>query len=293
MRPLLLAVAVIAAVSGINAQAKPPAEIMPVLPPPAMADVAQSAAESPIDRILAGDWRSDGNKARDQYRHPRETLAFFGVTPNQTVIEIWPGGGWYAEVLAPLVRDGGSYIGAIPAPAKTGDSGARTERDNQKLRDLFAARSDVFGKAKLIEVDKDAPVLGAANSADVVLTFRNAHNWVMAGNEQVMFKAFFDVLKPGGTLGLVDHRAKPDQPPAEMKSSGYLPEAYVIKLATAAGFELAEKSEINANPRDTKDYPDGVWTLPPTLAKGDQDRAKYLAIGESDRMTLRFTKPVK
>jgi predicted methyltransferase len=293
MRPLLLAVAVIAAVSGINAQAKPPVEIMPVLPPPAMADVAQKAAESPIDRILAGDWRSDGNKARDQYRHPRETLAFFGVTPNQTVIEIWPGGGWYAEVLAPLLRDGGRYTGAIPAPAKTGDSGARTERGNQKLRDLFAARGDVFGKTRLVEVDKDAPVLGAANSADVVLTFRNAHNWVMAGNEQAMFKAFFDVLKPGGTLGLVDHRARPDQPPAEMKSSGYLPEAYVIKLATAAGFELAEKSEINANPRDTKDYPDGVWTLPPTLAKGDQDRAKYLAIGESDRMTLRFTKPAK
>lgn len=284
MRPFLLAVAVIAAVSGINAQAKPPSEIMPVLPPPAMANGSQTASESAIDRILAGDWRSESNKARDQYRHPRETLAFFGVTPHQTVIEIWPGGGWYAEVLAPLVRDGGSYVGAIPAPAK---------RNNQKLRDLFAARGDVFGKAKLIEVEIDAPVLGAANSADVVLTFRNAHNWVMDGNEQAMFKAFFAVLKPGGTLGLVDHRAKPDQPPAEMKTSGYLPEAYVIQLATAAGFELAEKSEVNANPRDTKDYPDGVWTLPPRLAKGDQDRAKHLAIGESDRMTLRFTKPAK
>ncbi|MBP8098410.1 MAG: methyltransferase, partial [Arenimonas sp.] len=130
-------------------------------------------------------------------------------------------------------------------------------------------------------------------SADVVLTFRNVHNWVMDGNEQVMFKALFAVLKPGGTLGVVDHRANPDQPPAEMQSSGYLPEAFVIALATGAGFELAGKSEINANPLDTKDYADGVWTLPPRLAKGDVDRAKYLAIGESDRMTLRFTKPAK
>jgi predicted methyltransferase len=124
-----------------------------------------------------------------------------------------------------------------------------------------------------------------------VLTFRNAHNWVMAGNEQAMFKAIFAVLKPGGTLGLTDHRAAADQPPAEMKSSGYLPEHYVIALAEGAGFELVGKSEINANPADTKDYAEGVWTLPPTLNQGDKDRAKYLAIGESDRMTLKFRKP--
>ena len=159
------------------------------------------------------------------------------------------------------------------------------------MRALFAKRPDVFGKAKLLEAGSAAPVLGEANSADVVLTFRNAHNWVMDGNEKAMFKAMFDVLKPGGTLGVVDHRAKPDQPAEEMKKSGYLPEAYVIALGEAAGFKLAAKSEVNANPRDTKDYPDGVWTLPPRLAKGDVDRAKYLAIGESDRMTLRFVKP--
>ena len=296
MRSLLLAAAVIAAVASAGSQTKEPsAPVMPVLPPPPMMAVNQAAVVSPFDQVLAGDWRSETNKARDKYRHPRETLAFFGVAPNQNVIEIWPGGGWYAEVLAPLLRDGGSYTGVIPDPAKAGDAAAQagTARNNQKLRDLFAARSDVFGKTKLLEVDGAAPVFGAPASADVVLTFRNAHNWVMDGNEQAMFKAFFAVLRPGGTLGVVDHRARPDQPAAEMKTSGYLPEAYVIELATAAGFELAEKSEINANPRDSKDYPGGVWTLPPRLAKGELDRAKYLAIGESDRMTLRFTKPAK
>ena len=296
MRPLLLAVAIFAAVLAGASQAKEQAAPnMPVLPPPPMVPVDQAGAASPLDNILAGDWRSDTNKARDKYRHPRETLAFFGVDPTRKLIEIWPGGGWYAEILAPLLRDKGQYIGVIPDAAKAGDEKAQAyaERNNKKLRDLFAARSDVFGKATLVEVNSASPVLGPPGSADVVLTFRNVHNWVMDGNEQVMFKALFAVLKPGGTLGVVDHRARPDQPPAEMQSSGYLPEAYVIALATGAGFELAGKSEINANPLDTKDYADGVWTLPPRLAKGDVDRAKYLAIGESDRMTLRFTKPAK
>ena len=295
MRPLLLAVAIVAAVCATASPAKEPTvPNMPVLPPPPMAPADQAVAASPLDNILAGDWRSESNKARDKYRHPRETLEFFGVTPTQHVIEIWPGGGgWYAEILAPLLRDGGSYIGVVPDPSKAGDGADYASRNNKKLRDLFAARSDVFGKATLVEVNSASPVLGPPESADVVLTFRNVHNWVMDGNEQVMFKALFAVLKPGGTLGVVDHRASADQPPAEMKTSGYLPEEYVIALATGAGFELAAKSEINANPLDTKDYPDGVWTLPPRLAKGDVDRAKYLAIGESDRMTLRFTKPAK
>jgi len=295
MRPMLLAVAIVATFTAFAASAQDTAPPnMPVLPPPPMVPVDSNVAASPLDNILAGDWRSEANKARDKYRHPRETLTFFGVTPTQHVIEIWPGGGgWYAEILAPLLRDGGSYIGVVPDPSKAGDGADYASRNNKKLRDLFAARSDVFGKATLVEVNSASPVLGPPDSADVVLTFRNVHNWVMDGNEQVMFKALFAVLKPGGTLGVVDHRANPDQPPAEMKSSGYLPEDYVIALATGAGFELAGKSEINANPLDTKDYPDGVWTLPPRLAKGDVDRAKYLAIGESDRMTLRFTKPAK
>ena len=302
MRLSLIATALLLASASAHAQdSMIPA--MPALPPPAMQPVATPALAtpvatnqaSPIDGVLAGDWRADSNKARDVYRHPRQTLGFFGVKPDQTVIEMWPGGGWYAEVLAPLLRDAGSYTGILVDPAKQADADgtAYAERTNSKLRALFEKRPDVFGKARLLEAGSAAPVLGDANSVDVVLTFRNAHNWVMDGNEAAMFKAMFDVLKPGGTLGVVDHRAKPDQPAAEMKKSGYLPEAYVISLAEAAGFKLQAKSEINANPRDTKDYADGVWTLPPRLAKGDVDRARYLAIGESDRMTLRFTKPAK
>ena len=291
LRPRVLAHALVLslAAAGASAQQATPAPNFPVMPPPAMG-AAGAAEAAPIDRVLAGEWRSEANKARDKYRHPRETLAFFGVEPGQKVIEIWPGGGWYAEVLAPLLSKDGQYTAVVPRPAKPGDN---TSKSNDKLRAMFAAAPAVYGAPAIVEVDPKAPVLGAPGSADVVLTFRNAHNWVMAGNEAAMFKAFFDVLKPGGTLGLVDHRAKPDQPPAEMKTSGYLPEAYVISLAKAAGFELAGSSEVNANPRDTKDYADGVWTLPPRLALGDKDREKYLAIGESDRMTLRFTKPAK
>jgi predicted methyltransferase len=288
-RPFVLAHAVLlsmAATVALAQDASPPPNF-PVLPPPSM-DAPAVAAAAPIDRVLAGDWRSDANKARDRYRHPRETLAFFGVKPGDAVLEIWPGGGWYAEVLAPLLRDAGHYTAVVPRPGKPGDN---TAKSNDSLRARFAKAPAVYGAPTVVEVDPAAPVLGAPGSADVVLTFRNAHNWVMAGNEAAMFKAFFAVLKPGGTLGVVDHRAHPDQPPAEMKTSGYLPEAYVIGLAKAAGFQLAESSEINANPRDTKDYAEGVWTLPPVLTLGDKDRDKYLAIGESDRMTLRFTKP--
>ena len=306
MRPLLLsAVIAVACIAPCAAQ-----EVMPVLPPPDMASAAVATADSAavtppatnsagllaaLDPVLAGDWRSAGNQARDVYRHPRETLAFFGVRPDQDVIEIWPSGGWYAEVLAPLLRDSGHYTGIIVDPTREPDADAirYAERSNRKLRELLAAHPAVFDKAVLVETPSAMPVLGPAGSADVVLTFRNVHNWVMDGNEKAMFKAFFDVLRPGGTLGVVDHRAKPDQPAAEMKTSGYLPEAYVIGLAQAAGFELVGKSEINANPRDTKDYPNGVWTLPPSLSQKDVDRAKFVAIGESDRMTLRFVKPAR
>ena len=290
-RPLVLAPAVLlslAAAAAFAQDASPPPNF-PVLPPPAM-DAPAATAATPIDRALAGDWRSDASKARDRYRHPRETLAFFGVKPGDAVIEIWPGGGWYAEVLAPLLRESGHYTAVVPRPGKPGDN---TAKANDRLRARFADQPAVFGTPAVVEVDPAAPVLGAPASADVVLTFRNAHNWVMAGNEAAMFKAFFAVLKPGGTLGVVDHRARADQPAAEMKTSGYLPEDVVISLAKAAGFELAERSEINANPRDTKDYAEGVWTLPPVLTLGDTDREKYLAIGESDRMTLRFTKPAR
>ncbi len=232
-----------------------------------------------LDQVLAGSWRSAANRARDAYRHPKATLQFFGIRPDQTVIEITPGGGWYSEILAPLLHDNGHYIAAVPAPGA------------DALRRKFAADAARYGHAQVIEFDPRAPVFGPPGSADRVLTFRNVHNWVMADTAPAMFKAFHAVLRPGGVLGVVDHRADADAALATVTSSGYLPTRYVVKLATDAGFVLEQGSEINANPRDTKNYPKGVWTLPPTLALGQQDRAKYLAIGESDRMTLRFVKP--
>lgn len=240
-----------------------------------------------LDSVLAGSWRSAANRDRDQYRHPKATLQFLGVRPDQTVIEITPGGGWYSEILAPLLRDNGRYVAAEQTPA----SDAEAVRDHSALQRKFAADPAHYDQATVITFNPAAPVFGAPGSADAVLTFRNAHNWVTADTAPAMFKAFFAVLRPGGVLGVVDHRADQDAPLATVKESGYLPTRYVIKLATDAGFQLEQSSEINANPNDTRGYAKGVWTLPPTLALGQQGRAKYLAIGESDRMTLRFIKP--
>jgi predicted methyltransferase len=233
-----------------------------------------------LDRILAGAWRAPENRARDVYRHPRESLQFFGIRPDQTVIEITPGGGWYSEILAPLLKDNGQYIAAVTA-GKGADA----------LKKKFDGDATEYGKARVLTFDPKAPSFGPVGSADLVLTFRNVHNWVMADTAPQMFKAFFEVLKPGAVLGVVDHRAATGVDLAATRETGYLPTDYVIKLATSAGFKLDGQSEINANPKDTKDYPKGVWTLPPTYELGDQDKAKYQAIGESDRMTLRFVKP--
>ncbi|MHB8448359.1 MAG: class I SAM-dependent methyltransferase, partial [Rudaea sp.] len=205
-----------------------------------------------------------------------------------SLIEITPGTGWYAEVLAPLMKDDGSYTAALMTPGKPDGEAARSLAAMQKM---FAGNPAEYGEAKIVEFDPKTPHLGAPGSADMVVTFRNVHNWVMADTAPSMFKAFFDVLKPGGVLGVVDHRATSGADLDKVKGTGYLPEDYVIKLATDAGFKLDGKSEINANPKDDHDHPKGVWTLPPTLALGDTDKAKYLAIGESDRMTLRFVKP--
>lgn len=249
---------------------------------------AAAAFDERIDTVLAGSWRSDANKARDVYRHPKQTLDFFGVKPGDTLVEITPGGGWYAEILAPLLKGNGSYIAAITPPRNaTGDA----EKDKSALEKKFEADPGQYGEAKVVVYDPKAPSFGAPGSADDVVTFRNVHNWVMGDTAPLMFKAFFDVLKPGGTLGVVDHRAAADADLEKIKKSGYLPQDYVIKLATDAGFTLVAQSEINANAKDTKDYEKGVWTLPPTLTLGDQDKDKYLAIGESDRMTLKFVKP--
>jgi len=241
-----------------------------------------------LDTVLAGDWRSDKNKARDQYRHPKQTLEFFGLKPGMNLIELTPGAGWYAEILAPLQKGSGGYVAAIVTPKKPQGEAAQ---DKDALSKKFEADPAHYGEAKVVQFDMKSPSFGPPNSADMVVTFRNVHNWVMADAAPQMFKACFDVLKPGGVLGVTDHRAKPGTSLDETKKSGYITEDFIIKSATAAGFKLDAKSEINANPKDTKDYPEGVWTLPPTLALKDKDREKYLAIGESDRMTLRFVKP--
>jgi predicted methyltransferase len=243
-----------------------------------------------ISQAVAGAWRNPNNAARDKYRHPKETLAFFGVKTNQTVIEVMPGAGWYTEILAPLLHDHGHYIGIVDDPASVkADARAETNDSNSLLEAKLAMHQDQYALTQLRQIDPAAPVLGPPNSVDVVLTFRNVHNWVMDGTQAEMFKAFFAVLKPGGVLGVTDHRANAG--PATDGRQGYLTEQQVIDYATAAGFVLDAKSDINANPKDTKDYPKGVWTLPPTLSQGEANKAKYLAIGESDRMTLRFVKP--
>lgn len=256
-----------------------PAEV--VAPAPAVEAVA-----NPLDAAIAGDWRSADNKARDQYRHPKQTLEFFGLQPTDTVIEITPGRGWYTEILSPYLWSKGSYIAAIA----NSESSEYNKKNNERFRAKLAADPAHYESAKIVEFDPKAPNFGADGSADVVLTFRNVHNWVGAGTAEAMFKAFNAVLKSGGTLGVADHRAADDATPESLKDSGYLTTASVVKLATDAGFTLVESSEINANPKDTRNHPEGVWTLPPSLALKDVDRDKYLAIGESDRMTLKFKK---
>lgn len=237
-----------------------------------------------IAAAVAASTRTPANLARDQYRHPAETLAFFGVKPGDTVVELWPGGGWYSEILAPLAKAGGGTL-YVAAP---------WERGLNRFKAKQAENADVYGAVKLAEFPNAGtnPKVPDA-SADVVLTFRNVHNWRFDGadNTANAFKQIFAMLKPGGTLGVVEHRLNESDDAAKEEKSGYMKESSIIAFAEAAGFKLAGKSELNANPKDTKDYPKGVWTLPPSLAEGDTDRAKYVAIGESDRMTLKFVKP--
>lgn len=248
-------------------------------------------AQSKLDAVLKGAWRSADNVARDRYRNPAETLAFFGITPGQTVIEIAPGGGWYSEILSPYLHDSGQYIASAvdPATVPEGRSRENQQRSMDNLQARLSKSPAQYGKARVVTYNPAAPVFGSANSADAVLTFRSVHNWRGAGQAEGMFEGFYNVLKPGGVLGVVEHRAKADVPADDR--TGYVGQDQVIAMAEAAGFRLAEASEINANPLDTKDHPNGVWTLPPVGRHDAADAAKYKAIGESDRMTLRFVKP--
>jgi predicted methyltransferase len=248
-------------------------------------------APDPLAAAIASPSRTAKFVARDMYRHPLQTLQFFGLRPDQTVVEIWPGRGWYMEILAPYLRDRGKYYAAIEAPDVAG--APKEAKENAAfLRKRIADDPARFGKVIVTELHPpQLTEICPPGTADVVLTFRNVHNWIEAGTQQEQFDAFFTALKPGGVLGVVEHRGKPGISLEEMYKSGYVDEAYIKKLAATAGFRFDQESAINENPKDTKDYPEGVWTLPPTLALGDKDRDKYLAIGESDRMTLRFVKP--
>ena len=243
-------------------------------------------ADDALKAAIAGEHRAESNRARDVYRHPYETLTFFGIKPNMTVVELVPSGGWYTEILAPYLRDKGKLIGAGQAIApgnRYGEAFKKKLDSNPALYDKVV--TSVFAPPTRYDI-------AAPNSVDMVLTFRNLHNWVGNGDEAVKttFKEIHKVLKPGGVLGVVDHRLPASMKQDDKASSGYVHEAYVIKMAESAGFKLAGKSEVNANPKDKADHEKGVWTLPPVLANKDKDREKYQAIGESDRMTLKFVK---
>jgi predicted methyltransferase len=252
--------------------------------------VPQLGFSADIQSILQHPDRDAGNQLRDKYRNPAQTLSFFGISPDMTVIEIWPGRGWYTEVLAPWINQGGGQFIAAGFPKGTGPAWRQKMQSEYEL--WLDRYPDRFKNVDVVEFGPpDDWRLGPENSADTVLTFRNVHNWVKGDYAEKVFDAMFAVLKPGGLLGLTDHRANAGMDMETMQASGYLTEQTVIQLAQNAGFVLEDKSDINSNPKDTKNYPAGVWTLPPTLRLGEENRQKYLDIGESDRMTLRFRKP--
>lgn len=248
------------------------------------------ADESRLQELITADHRVPAHIERNDARNPVATLMFFGIEPDMTVVEVLPGAGWYSEILAPYLRGSGSYYAAhFSANASLPYQPPALENFRQKLIN----HNHIYDETILTHLNPPEEVdIAPAASADLVLTFRNVHNWIMAGTQEEHFDAFHQALKPGGILGVVEHRAPAGSSMEFMQTSGYVTEAYTIELAEAAGFEFVASSEINANPLDTADHPRGVWTLPPTLQLGDENRARYQAIGESDRMTLKFRKPL-
>jgi predicted methyltransferase len=251
------------------------------------------ATEAKLATVLTGNQRTAEERARDVHRHPRETLEFFGVRDSMTVVELSASKGWYTAILGPLLSEKGKL--AVTSADPNGPPDSEGTKNAKSLLDRIAKDPASFGKVSTIVTNwkRDEVSLGPDGSADMVLTFRNLHGWIANGVADKVLAAAFKVLKPGGILGVEEHRAKPEASadPKMIGDTGYVPEALVVQLAQKAGFKLAGASEINANPKDTKDHPKGVWTLPPTLQLGETDKEKYVAIGESDRMTLKFVKP--
>lgn len=250
-----------------------------------------SVSADPIANAVNNPARAD-QAQRDEYRHPEQTLKFFGLQPDMTVVEIWPGGGWYTTVINPIVKDNGKFYAAHfhPYPEAPGYYQRSLESFQQKV-----ATDPLYAGIEITEFHPTKALdIAPEGSADMVLTFRNVHNWLMSSQDQGVenaFKSFYKALKSGGVLGVVDHRMPESMNQADNVNSGYIKQSYVIEMAEKAGFKLVASSDINANSKDTAMHPKGVWTLPPRLALGEQDKAKYQAIGESDRMTLKFVKP--
>ncbi|HEY8571765.1 MAG TPA: methyltransferase [Phenylobacterium sp.] len=265
--------------------------------PPARSEPEAPAGPVTLEAAVAGAWRTPEDRARDAFRHPVESLKFWGLKPGQTVVEFWPGAGWYTDIIAPfLAATGGRLYAAHFEPDPADTAGAVVA---EAFRRRINANPKLYGQVQVTAFGRTSGEVAPAGSADLVLFLRNLHNWMAAGIAEKAFRDAFAALKPGGALGVEEHRARGGGVPDVLATDGYVEQAYVVKLAQEAGFQLAQASEINANPKDTRDHPFGVWTLPPVRRSSPRgqpdnpefDHAKYDAIGESDRMTLRFVKP--
>jgi predicted methyltransferase len=241
-----------------------------------------------LSAILAGSQRTAADRALDPFRHPKQTLLFFGIRPNTRVLQVWPESGWYTRIIAPLVRARGRYYAAVIAPRP----GSLFQKARlARFRRLLASRPDLYDRVRVVTFPLNGGDAVPPGSVDMVLSFRDLHEWLALGDAQQALATIYRALRPGGVFGVVDNRGKPGIPQDPRARNGYVRQSYAIRLIEAAGFRLVATSEVNANPKDTKNYPAGVWTLPPDYRLGNIDRAKYAAIGESDRFTLKFVKP--
>jgi predicted methyltransferase len=253
-----------------------------------VANAAEPAADPALVSAIADGARSARFIARDRARHPLEELSFFGLAPGMNVVEVWPGGGYWTEILAPYLKDHGALTAAVTVDGEDKDEDAVTAR----WRAMVSAAGARYGTVRVTELGAGHFAIAPPGSADLVVTFRNFHNWMYNGYAEQALAGMYAALKPGGILGIEDHRGRTDRPQGPKAEDGYVREDYTKDLVRKAGFEFVASSEINANPKDTKDWPDGVWTLPPTLSQKDKNRAKYEAIGEADNYVLKFRKPV-